>query len=648
VERRKFGSAEPTVKIDGKSYVLATQNARPVFSSGTRAIEGAPSDDDRVIWNDWSQGAGINLYRAAGLLATEKGRLIASPTANELTTTVTRPVRHWFEEQDSGGRWYLFAITDQNVVKIDLGVDPPVIRKTYTLATAGFNANDRLGKPIKALNAGTVGIYIPVNNGDRIVRLTVPVTVNDGVGVTDDTFTAFTTVLKGAAHFRQMASGKVIRAVSSHTAAVFGNRAQISILSDPANFESDAAWGADFNMDNQTRWILGLANLDELIVVGKQNGWFAYTENADGTLTSRNLLPDAEFDEITALGSESFHGGYVWHNYLMLPTPFAFWRHTLAIASPVGPDVLPSITGDENISDPRFGVAPAGAAAGAWQYIPYNHPTDGFYIYAGRERRPNEDSVLPIIWHPFHAHMDAGARCESIHIQRNGTGAPRLWHQKLLAGTQRIMYHPLGKDGGPFGGGSYSSASQAATDNHAHFMPVQLPSQVLLREVRYEIEEGDAQFFWSCYAKLDGAAAAQVGGSELTATGSLFWATDTKCRRLMLRPSYRTSGSYTPVRARPPRLMKVTVEFTFLPDVSDDLQFVVDVAATAMRRHVSEKKVRDDLRALRNAGAKSWIDVYGQSGTVNIAATSDQAPKRMAALEIMDVVSVKATLMEYS
>jgi hypothetical protein len=266
-----------------------------------------------------------------------------------------------------------------------------------------------------------------------------------------------------------------------------------------------------------------------------------------------------------------------------------------------------------------------------------------------REREGADGPGGPLVWHPFHAHHDAGARCDSIYIQRNGEGAPRLWHPLDPDAGVTLRYHPLAKDLSPYGGGSYGAASQAAADSHSHLMPIIFPSQVLLREVRYLIEESDANFFWQMFVKRDGGAAEQVG-SEITATGSLFWTAGTNdtCRRIMLRPSYRTTSSYTPARARPPRLMRIVLEFTYLPDISDDLQFVIDVAATAKRRHISEKKVRDDLRALRNAGAKSWTDPYGATGNVLVSATSDQAPKRMAALEIMEVVSVKATLLEYA
>ena len=83
---------------------------------------------------------------------------------------------------------------------------------------------------------------------------------------------------------------------------------------------------------------------------------------------------------------------------------------------------------------------------------------------------------------------------------------------------------------------------------------------------------------------------------------------------------------------------------SYLPKVSDPIVFVVDVLATAQRRNVSAKKVRDDLAGYRSS-RQAWVDVYGASGQFRVDSTDMEPPARP---QCKESVTVRGLLMKYS
>jgi len=355
----------------------------------------------------------------------------------DLTGTATdgnSPIRYWFEEGA-----YLYCIGVRSILKLQPTAGGFTI--IYNLLdvvanNAAFNLNDFLGRPVKAISTlGGIRWFIPTNNGDRILRLSTV----DGGGGGLDTWAAVTSVLEGAAHFRALPSGKIVRANSSFSAGAFQNRAEISILPAGAVFETDANWGGDFAAGDQTKFITGLTVYDELTIVHKTDAHLSAIENTDNTIAYRDLLPEAsasnlEPNDPAGLGT---HEGFVWHNRLYLPTIADLWRHNLTSAAPIGPDSIlenlaeQSVPLSSTLGIVRFGIIPTGIGAGGWCYVPYN--VGDFYpvsaipgILAGREGRRRE-----MEWHHVYP-FEVGTKAQGITIQRTGPGDAALGPPRLI------------------------------------------------------------------------------------------------------------------------------------------------------------------------------------------------------------------------
>jgi len=660
VERRRFGASEPTVKIDGKSYVLAQQSGRPVFASGTRVIEGAPSDDFELKYDDWSMGLGSRMPTSIQCLTTVRNRLYPRPTIKSLTISANDDFRWSFEEQDGANNWYLYLISPKRIVKIEL-LAAPLVREIIDLAGAPFVVGDIFGQPVKMRSTRMAGLrwMVPGGNGNRFFVLD---TVADFPAT--DVWTAITAVVDGATHFVQLPSGRIMRSTAVAGAL---EAADISILPAGADAETDANWGANFAVDSPNSRIRSLMAFDELVVIGKNNGYFTAIENTDGTISYRSLLTETSFNEnnpTAGFGGDSFVGGTVWHSRMYLPTPYGPWRHNVYSALPVGTDVSDYAPEDEPaffLNTPRYGVQPSFAHGGKWLYAPYNRDdTSGslndVWLLAARDRQSDDDIERELTWSAIDRFRPTSVlgRCQLFHIQRNGPSAPRLF--MLVKGEPSgaetsLRYMLLGPDAGPVrrNGGEWGEVSDGG-NNEVWNKEEVFPSNALLREVRLLVGRTATGMTWHVRCQRDSNAVESVGGGGLSNTGSLFWTPGTAdtARRLYMAVGWHTDGTYAVAQNQAPHLREMRVYGTYLPDVSDDLQFVIDVGGTAKRRRVSEKSVRDALRALRNAGAKAWVDPYGTGGQVLVSATSDQAPKKMAALEMMEVVTVRGTLLEYS
>ena len=85
----------------------------------------------------------------------------------------------------------------------------------------------------------------------------------------------------------------------------------------------------------------------------------------------------------------------------------------------------------------------------------------------------------------------------------------------------------------------------------------------------------------------------------------------------------------------------------YLPDVSDPINFTVDVMRTAERRKVSLGSVRSELQGYRSA-AQSWVDPYGTSGALLVQSTQDGAPAKAAGIHGEQFIQVSAMLLEYT
>src|SRR3990167_670981 len=217
---------------------------------------------------------------------------------------------------------------------------------------------------------------------------------------TPDTLTFVTAVTTVAAHFQQMPDGKVWRTIAQYSAGVTTATAKVSALTAGADCEVNANWGQAFPVDDQTVDVISMMNYDELLIIGKQNGYFAATQNADQSGTWRTILPDANifsrFNSGSGFGADHWRRGVVWHGKMMLPPDL--YRSVLSSSVPVGPDAIPENTGDEAAASTRalrYGYISQVTGIGEWLYAPYTIPGVSTEVLVGREAHSGDLHEVP-------------------------------------------------------------------------------------------------------------------------------------------------------------------------------------------------------------------------------------------------------------
>jgi hypothetical protein len=656
VQRRRFGATEPVVKIGGKTYVLAVQQGRPVFSSGTRAIEGVPSDDFEIRLENDGRGFSQENPHTDDSSNFVPGRVYphVGVTNVNLGTSVATDIPRWaFETQDANGTWYLLIISHQHVYKLELSATP-VLRTTEGPGEAGppapWNASDRLGQPAFMFSARMGGFrwMVPLNNGTRFAVLDTV-----GVGAAANTWTVATidkagTGEDGALAFLTLPSGKAVRAVADS-----GNPgvAKISILTASADAETAGNWGAAFPVDAEGFRILNLIAFDETIIVRKQNGYFAAVEQGNGTLGWRTLLPDSAGAEVAAAGQESVGGGIVWHGQMVLPTASDLWLHNLVaagVASPSAVDWTPEDDIAFNAQSIRFGRITALAHGGKWLFAAYERVNNSLTaLLAARENVAGRPDQGKLSWFTLKGPDTPASGRRLVYVHQNGVSAPRLVWTALVQDWE-VFFRALSPNRDPHVySGSWGQASQSGD---YWFGEQVFGSTALLREVLMEIGRPintPDEIGWRPLVSRDGGAAETLG--QLSSTGAVFWTpgTNDTCRRAYFGVRWTATAGWNPVNALPPYLRSMTVRGSYLPDVSDPVQFTIDIEATARRRHLSRKAVIDELRGYRSS-RQPWTDPNGQSGHIKVTDTTEGAPARAGSLEGLDVLTVKAMLVEYS
>ena len=108
------------------------------------------------------------------------------------------------------------------------------------------------------------------------------------------------------------------------------------------------------------------------------------------------------------------------------------------------------------------------------------------------------------------------------------------------------------------------------------------------------------------------------------------------------------TGAYDPTDTTPAFLRKFTAYGDYLPDVGDSLLFFIDLERTAKRTHRRVETVLSNLKALRSAGAKAWVDRFGATGFVLVRTADEASGDRVQGIESGQTASVSAELLEYS
>jgi len=738
------------VEIAGNPYVVALDaGGRLMFASGTRALEGRTTNDDRIVWREFGE-MGRGFLATDRNLTTVPGKLLPNPKRSTLSAVTISAVnsrttpRYFFETQDANDDWWLFAIAPQVIYKIDIESDPPVVvRWNHDDDAYGvFNDGDRYGQPAQSANgwivptndAGgerfytltaasdeasqafdpvvtldgaiddstTIVVYTstgdPIAQGDVIIidsermRVKTVVTATNTLSVergfagttaashtdttaitqaTPDTWTKTTGITGGAGQFVSMPDGKIWRSL------VFSSGAYISSLQPGADPDTDGNWGGDIAAGiPDGAYILALQNYEDLLLVGRQNAWLAYQENADGTLQGRNLLPDSSFydrgDETggDALSEPHLRPGGTWHARAILITPNNLWATAPGVSAlPIGPDALQALTASEaaaNAETTRGGfVSAVQGGTGAWMYALYDRGsasggTGKVKLLACREG--GNDPGVPVQWEnvcPASGYTSG----RGLHLQKNGTGAgTRLWFTSNAVevsgvATQYFDYIEIAPDGDPYAPDGDFGQDGGGTDRH-YLLPVLFPCRVQGREWRFLIENGDAECTFGIEIAKDGANPAASSGF----TGSVDGVSDGRQSVVQASPGsndkwsrvmpviVRTRSGDFEASSTPPIVLELVLEFTYLPDAGDALAFTVDLEATARMRNVEEETLLTELKALREAGASAWRDFYESTGYVLVRAVDvTRAPKPVGPGPPTGAYAfVQATIEEYS
>ncbi|KKN05571.1 hypothetical protein LCGC14_1086060 [marine sediment metagenome] len=579
------------------------------------------------------------------------------PTVTALAGAATKNIRDFFEEKADDGQYYLYACGVGEVTKIKLEATPSIVG----VETASFESTDLFGRAVRAADvkaafqadafqADAFQVFssgqwiLPPDSGDRIIELT-----RVQAEPTSDTWVVQTDVVDGASHF-VIAGRNFWRAIANSKGTKIS---ACDVLNSPV---LDNSWGGKFPFGEQGAATTALIALHRFIFAVTQSNIFGATEDFNasgigGAVSFSEMLPDTDFTDeeidgapVTGLGSQ------VWDASLIVPTPFALYRHDISAYERIGPDAFPHNDGVEpNLTDQiRFGRHRGVAGIGSWLYKIYEMPDgDGFYILAGRKRVSTDGGAEPLVLQPI-VYRSTG-RALVLHPERNGTGAPRLWWGRLVGGTVSFEYISLGLDGGPYKpGGSFGDQSVSGTWFGKEFdldAPGTLKS---MREVEIVLDGGDAELSWQNQVQLDGAAAENVGTVHTTTGGTKFFAAQKKARRIRPVMVWTGSGSYT-ATGNASRIRKAIYRGHWLPEVADRITLSVDVLKTAQRRGTSPKKVRDELAALALVDNYPLVDIHGSSAVqVIIEEVDAREGGNVAGLEGREMVHLALIVHELS
>ncbi|KKL84404.1 hypothetical protein LCGC14_1965060 [marine sediment metagenome] len=660
--------APGVIKLDNVLYDIARDKRGNLqYNHRSGPVERGLGLWEHVAFKGGSAGMG---YSAEGLDVSDLGFCYSQncltiltrsigpgPKVNTIASGMLTNVRDFFEEKADDGQYHLYACGVGEVAKIKLVAIPTLT----SVETASFASTDLFGQSVRAADLeqsfqadafqedafvtfSSGQWLLPPDSGDRIIELT-----RVQAGATPDIWSVRTDVVDGASHF-VIAGRNFWRVIAN------GRGTKISacdILNSPI---VDNNWGGKFPFGEQGAAATALLALHRFIFAITQSNIFGVTEDFNapgigGAVSFSEMLPDTDFtDELIDGAPVTGLGARVWDASLIVPTPFALYRHDISVYDRIGPDSFLHNDGMEpNLTDQiRFGRHRGVASVGPWLYQIYEMPDgDGFQILAGRKRASAEEGEEPIILQPI-VYRSTG-RALVLHPERNGTGAPRLWWGRLVSGTVTFEYIDLGLDGGPYKpGGSFGDQNASGTWFGKEFdldAPGTLKS---MREVEIILDGGDAQLSWQNQVQLDGAAVENVGTVYTTVGGTKFFVAQKKARRIRPIMGWTGSGSYT-AAGNVSRVRKILYRGHWLPEVADTITTFVDVLATAKRRGLSPKKVRGDLAALVLANNYAFVDIHGSSAVQVILEESDASEGgNVAGLEGREVVKLSLIVHELS
>ena len=466
------------------------------------------------------------------------------------------------------------------------------------------------------------------------------------VGVAD-TWNIRTTVLLGAAHFA-IAGKNVWRSLAA------ANGALISACDVGNDMTVDANWGDDFPVGPQDREITALVGLFRFLLVITQDNLWGATEDFDAALAAQGavsfaeMLPDIKFSDDSIDGvAVAGAGASAWNASVLVPTFHNLYQHFISDYERVGPDRFPNNSGlvPQLTEQLRRGVHRGTAVIDDWVYTAYQLGSD-VYILAGRSRDAATPGSEPIVWHTIAFH--SGQKCFGLHIQRTGVNAPTLWYGGGVTGAEQLNHIRLAQDGSPYKAGEpygLNSQDPGGTWFGKEFDLGAPGTPKLLREIETVIDDSATDLTFQHRVSRDGATEEDAGG-EISASSTIFFAANVTARRVF--PSvdwitlinYASTGNKTFIRS-------IIYRGSWLPNVADVITTMIDIGATARRRGVSLRRVREDLKALVLSGSYGFIDLHGSA---SVQATVDQGSfsegGEIAAIEGKEIAQMVMSVQE--
>ena len=648
--------ARATVKINSLLYALArTEEGKEIYATKGRTVEGVPSDYFDIRMNDWSGGVGHSYAHATGFITTLPGRLIRGPEETTFAVTHAGDFVAYIEEKSATNVHHGLIVTTKEIIKITIGATPALV-EVYDLNHAALSvgskliATDVIGHPVRAVESGTAYLYFPINDDLDVLRMTLPITD----GPTDDAFTRETNLGDaadpGASWFTQLPNGDIVRATAGLDAGTFENRSQVAILVSGEGMQT-GTWGQGFPVGGQTSHIVSLLAYGELIVVRKEEGWFAAFRNSNQTLRWDNIIPEASaFPRADNIGDERPRHGAQWGGDMFLMLPGGMWRHSIYNTDVRGPEQIDINHGDSLASGDPFGSINHGLFTGiigaqSQMYGVYSHDWDDAtskflrsnIMLARRQTRSAGDGELE--WHSLKA------------LTKEYIGGPWVTRNSPIP---YLMYSdPAGnlvrwfglaknqRDWGGMGGTiKYGGDAANLTTNRITF-----PSQAQLISGHFTFVGNVSTDVWRLKVYRDSASTPETVPGQLNATGFLYWAprTNDTCRSMQLVIDCTGASDATPMI-----LTDFVLHGRYIPEPGDELLMAIDIKRTAGMQRKTEKAVRDTLRGHRDDGALAFVDVRGESGEIGISEVADGAPEAGGGLQQEALMTVHGQVLDYS
>jgi len=390
-------------------------------------------------------------------------------------------------------------------------------------------------------------------------------------------------------------------------------------------------WGARYGIGDPGKSITELAELADLLYVGKTNGLFALDSSGLGQMATPELGRAVAAANCVQMGA--------WHGSMWVPHERGLFNYRSMGAQ--GFLVTPATPGAFAVEDnPIKGKITALVGDDRWLYVALYTAGADTYILAGRQSMGDEQAFGPMIWHPL-AHL-ASMKVEAMHIS-GLWGNPRLF---FAYGANDMAYIILPRKGeNPISDTAYRYATSGS---------IYYPAHCSLSPTTTKI-----------YKSI------QIGGSKLTATryADVYYRIDEgpwllagranrSPRDIVILPAAGVSGLEMEIRldltlpdaTETPRIYSVVVRCVERPPSIKVFTVAVRCADGMMRNNNTRERRTgaeilleleglaqlDEAVLLRDTiGIERWVLILPPIGEVETVQRDSQIPEKVAMVKMV-------------